>query len=292
LQLPPIFSKPANKQAAELVRQLGVRLRDSPAFLAKFQVSLSWEQRDLEMTGEYMQLGKGSGQTKLSLLCDTTQGPLSLIKFCDGRFLYTLVRKPDNEQTLEFVDLRRVAASRQNSGFTNPGNPMSWISNGGLGGGVANLAHAFDFGPFQSKDENGYRITVIEGRWKPNHLFEMLQASVNSNDEQTGPGWEHLPFQIPHTIQIKLAEHPVLGLFPRSITFHQFILEDEGQFVKKELAIVTLSEPVSISIKPSEFLKIDTGLADTDDITQKYINQIRDFKFFRQSRRPLDIKQR
>ena len=288
--LPPIFSNPTDERSAELIRLASNSIRNSPAFLTQLQIKMKWFQREYKISGTYLQAER-NGQTKTTLHCETPQGPMTLIKFCDGRFLYTLVKKPDEQQTLEFVDLKRVEQTRNHSGFSNASHPMSWISNGGLGSGLENLASAFDFEPAQLKEQNRSRISTIQGRWKISQLFEMLQASAEAADDEE-INWERLPNHIPHAVEIELAEHPVLGHFPQKITFIQFRTTASQQFTRVALASIQFTEPVPVSINPSEFLDINAELADTADTTQQYINQIRDFEFFRQSRQQSELQRR
>ncbi len=276
-----------NQQASEFLRNLGAEIRDSIAFETDITIDLHWRKQPMEISGRYSQIGQGSGHSRFQLEIplagsDSDEKNMTLVKVCDGRFLYTQLLSPGTDQSLEFIDLKQVHQRRLDSGLTEPNNPMSWIATGGLSSILENLGSAFQFGMVEEKKWNGITTVSLTGTWKTEQLAELLCDQVDRHCLEPTIQWDQLPVHIPHTVRIECVNRDSVGLLPIKIEFFQFD-EDERDLVR-QLASIRLGAPRALSMNPADLLKLETDESNTTDSTHQYVDQVRDFEFSREAR--------
>jgi hypothetical protein len=254
---------------------VGTALRNSPPFQSELQITLNWSGKLHQISGEYSQPGQGSGRSKIQL--DLTAGgrPLKMTKICDGRFLYThLIR--NEEQTLQFIDLRRLQETRSLSGLGQMDSPMSWVATGGLASTFENLSAAFDFESIVPLKQEGPQTCQIKGSWNSKHLTRLLREVVDPQDENSEIQWNKIPPQIPQSVFIELANVDLYGWVPRHIKFYRSAqVFSPGNI--QPLASIEFSPPVLIATDSMDSWKIKPDEIESLDITDQYVKQVRDF---------------
>ena len=123
-------------EAASSGQQLMVaaaRQLSAPALSAKVLHRVRMMGQKLEgATGQYHQLGGGSGMARLELKLAIGDKVSSFLQVCDGRFLYVRRELPE-QKSLTRIDLEQVRAALAASGKDAPaGAAASWMALGGL----------------------------------------------------------------------------------------------------------------------------------------------------------------
>jgi hypothetical protein len=281
------WSESASQQSSEFLINLGAQIRDSIAFETDIKVDLNWRKQPMEILGRYSQIGQGSGYSRFQLEIPmagsgSKKKSMTLVKVCDGQFLYTQLLSPGVEQSLEFIDLKQVHHRRLDSGLTEPNNPMSWIATGGLSSILENLGSAFQFGQLEEKKWNGITTVSVTGTWKTEQLAELLRERVERSLLEPMIQWHMLPVHLPHSVRIECVDRESVGLLPIKIEFFQFDLDEADS--TRLLASIHLGAPRQLSMNPEDLLKLETDDSNTTDSTDQYVDQVRDFEFSREAR--------
>jgi len=282
-------------ETAAFLRSVGERLRNSTPFKTELRIEIEWSKQRYPISGQYLQPGQGSGQSKLELSLNNASTPVTITKICDGRFLYSHFRQ-NEKQTLEFIDLARLGRSHQSMGLIEPNNPMSWISTGGMASVFENLAAAFEFAPLASAEVDGRAVCTLEGRWREEHLIDLLRPAVEHKHLTPKIQWSRLPKQIPHSVRLKLANVPEFGWMPQSITFFQSKVPNESRAeVSSEfsnaafksdhsvnigsnpIALIEFGPPQPAMIDANDFLNLQNDEVESIDVTDQFVEQVQGY---------------
>lgn len=218
----------------------------------------------LRAHGRYFQKGQGTHHSRLELAFgDDPQAP-TVFQLCDGRFVYRL-QTVDSDQTIEFVDLRRVVETTGElpSAFA----PTSWVATGGLSSLWQHLGSAFALGPPQRV---GKDLIVIRGSWKPTAL-----ARVLGQNQQVR--WGDIPPQLPHAVELTLRRNDLVGQAPVQISYARFELDSEDQPIGVvPTLIVSFSTPQPLTTLDDQLFVMNSEGVPLTDTTDQYIARIQE----------------
>ncbi len=272
---------PSDLQTLDLLQRCAANLRNASPFKCDLELELSLPISKAKLRGEYWQTGQGGRQSRIEFWLPTENGQLSVLKICDGRFLYTQFRTPERS-SLEFVDLDRCTQRRKYDRQAEPGNPMRWIASGGLASVFENMAEAFDFAPLVTQKIENSTTATVRGVWNQSQLAKLLQRPFESSSQESEIDWELLPMHLPHAVEIEFIEYSSIGMFPRRIELFRFRSGDQGK-TRSSLASILFSPPEVTALAANELLELHTDNGETIDATGQYVNQIIDFKVVRQA---------
>jgi hypothetical protein len=287
----PWAATAGDPQTVKFLRTCAANLRNVPAFKTELQIDLNLSGGPTRLTGEYLQSGQGGLQSRTELRLPTANGQISLLKICDGRFLYTQFKTPE-KKSLEFVDLNLCTQRRNHDQQAEPGNPMRWIADGGLSSVFENLAEAFEFEPVEIQNVGDSRISTVRGTWNQTKLAELLHRSIETTQGQSRINWEQLPIHLPHSVEIEFVEHQSFGTFPQRFEMFRFRQDERQRRQRVPVALIQFSAPQVSTIAASELVKLETDNAEAIDATGQYVNQIINFNYARRAAKQSDTQSR
>ena len=255
---------------------------DGPAFESAVQLRVNLFGEPIVGAGTYSQAGQGSGQTRATLqfrMLDQldSQPQQSLVSICDGRFIYRLHQNLiDGQRSLEFYDLteiQRAGGSQRLIAAAIPIGPGQLMT-GGVAGLLKQLSEQFEFtsiatDPTVSANQN---VHTLRGTWKPPQLHRLLQNHPDS-DNQRAKTWDQLPANLPHAVEIVLAETELAGLFPKRVIFYQFTTKRR---VTKARPIVAFqfADPRPIPNHSPDLFVMKSDDLEATDVTQQYLSRL------------------
>ena len=279
---------PGHWQTVEFLQKLAARLQTAPALNAQLQVDLNLPGAPIRLNGEYLQSGQGGHQSRTELRLPTENGDITLLKICDGRFLYTQFKTPQ-KKTLEFVDLQQCTKRRNYDQQTEPGNPMRWIADGGFAGAFKHLSEAFHFQPMEIKQDGESRVFVVRGSWNQSKLAELLHESI---EQDAGFNWDLPPVHLPHAVEIEFVEQPTFGMFPRRFDLIRYQPNDRNSAESVPIASIRFSTPKVSAVPASEIVKLEQDGEESVETTLQYVNQIISFNYARRTARNSNTESR
>lgn len=208
----------------DLLQQAAQHLRDGQPLDAVISQQIKLFNQELTGSGKYLQLGGGSGKTRLNLTI--AAGGEVFTRFeqlCDGNRCYLTRETGDSKQT-SYIDIKRVRRAIEESNQTpSPTASLNWMVFGGLPHLLEQLVHNFDFDPPKS-DFLGEALTpvwVLRGKWKPAVLAQLLPAQKEQIMAGNRVDFAKLPKQMPHEIEVTLVNDEKFPLFPHRIVYLQ-----------------------------------------------------------------------
>ncbi len=219
--------------------------------------------------GSYLQMGQGSGRTKLEFAFGDPDYPSRLLQVCDGRFYYRLASNHE-ASSLEFVDLLQVAQADQQQLI---GSPSSWMTMGGLPGLLQNTASAFEFQPVEQSQLGDIPVFHIRGKWKKEFLTRILGGTVDRAWIENSMQWHQLPEQLPHVVEIYLGNNSFFPLFPYRIEFLRLDKDEDGTNLKRVFTF-ELYEVNKLAEISDELFKINYEDITPINITNEFIRRI------------------
>ena len=278
---------PGHQQTVEFLQRCAAKLRNVPALNSELQVDLNLPGAPIRLSGRYIQSGQGGQQSRTELILPTADGQITLLKICDGRFLYTQLNTPQNK-TLEFVDLEQCTQRRNYDQQTEPGNPMRWIADGGISSVFENLAEAFEFEPIEVRSNKEGRVFIVRGRWNQTKLAEMLHESMENHP---GFNWKTSPVHLPHAVEIEFVEQATFEIFPRRLELLRYQAEKENE-QSIPVASILFAPPEVSDIPVSDIVKLEQGEGESVETTLQYVNQIISFNYARRTAEKSDTQSR
>lgn len=145
----------------------------------RFQIDLFGH--EIVGSGSYLEeRAKQIPQIRYDVKLQLGQRSSSLLKVCDGRYFWTF-RQLGDEGKLERIDVLRLVNELgpeglrvAQAGNSLGGGPALCDRLGGLSASLRNLADAFEFNRAPDRKLGDTPMWVIEGRWKPARLAELL----------------------------------------------------------------------------------------------------------------------
>lgn len=170
----------------------------------------------------YSQLGRGSNRVRFELKLGVgNEQVASLVHVCNGEHLY--VRRVLPGQTIVTrVRVDAVEAAIDAAREKSPENAsLNWIAIGGLSRLLQVLAANFDFGPPRVGRFGDRQVWIVEGRWKPGVLVQLLPEQCDDIMAGRPPRLEHLAPELPTSVAVALGADRELPLFPHFIQYRR-----------------------------------------------------------------------
>lgn len=281
-----------DQKTIEFLQSCAANLRNMPALQTELQIELNLPGEAARLTGKYLQAGQGGRLSRTELRLPTASGQISLLKICDGRFLYTQFETAE-KKSLEFVDLQQCTQRRKYDQQTEPGNPMRWIAEGGLASVLENLAEAFNFDAVKIRNDGGKKLFIMRGTWNQSKLAELFHRSIENNENQPPIDWQQIPIHLPHSVEIVIVEDQSFGLFPHRFELFQFGQNERQPHQSESVASIQFSLPQASAIPINEIVNLQNDDAEPPiDATGQYVNQIINFKYARRTANQSDTQSR
>ena len=252
--------------ATKLCLATSKRIKQSPPFGTTVRLEANLFKQTISASGQYYQMGQGSGKTRIELNSESGGKPFSVIKLCDGRFIYDL-QSLGNSQELEFVDSSQVIEDSKTDQF----RPADLMSHGGIDGLLKQVATSFRLGgTTQSPDGS---ITT-RGVWRPERLKQIVSAS----DVAGAASLENIPPQLPHSVSVTLTpmsneSNSNPDYFPTRVTFFRFQNTENGLQPVMHLDI-QFGQPKSLPSLNDDYFVVDSRNLESVDRTQDYVARL------------------
>ncbi len=255
--------------AQQLLQQAASNLFYSTPMRSAARLRMNMFGQKFVAEGSYLQMGQGSGRTKLEFAFGDPDDPSRLLQVCDGRFYYCMASNHE-ASSLEFVDLMQVAQADQQQLMASP---SSWMTMGGLPGLLQNTASAFEFQPVEQLQLGDIPVFHIRGKWKKEFLTRILGGTVDRAWIENSMQWHQLPGQLPHVVEIYLGNDSFFPLFPYRIEFLRLDKDDDGTNLKRVFTF-ELFEVNRLAEISDESFKVNYENITPIDITDEFVRRI------------------
>ena len=246
----------------------GRALNRLPSIAARTQLECRLHDMNLLARGKYFQTENGQ-KSRLELVFDDSQSPLSVLQICDGQFSYTL-RANGKQQRLDFVDLGRL--ENKDAGLSALALPASWVMGGGLGATLIHYAEAFHF---QAIDINDSEALHVRGIWDTRVLANLLYSDVPPQERPTEVEWDKLPAHMPHGIELTFSKPGGEVMQPRTITLFQFT-KQQGRAVSTPMMTIEFDTLEVSNALPPALFTIESSGFEAVEVTDIYNQKIRE----------------
>jgi len=246
----------------------GQALNRLPSIAARTQLECRMHDMDLLARGKYFQSENGR-KSRLELVFEDSQSPLSVLQICDGQFSYTL-RASGKEQRLEFVDLGRL--ENKDAGLSAPALPASWVMGGGIGATLVHYAGAFHF---QAIDTNDPERLYMRGIWDTRVLAGLLYSDVPREERPIEVEWDKLPAHMPHGIELTFSKLGGGVMQPETITLFQF-KQGQGRAVATPVMNIEFDTIAVSDTLPPALFTIESSGFEAVEVTDIYNQKIRE----------------
>lgn len=165
--------------------------------------------RVLVGTGRYVQSGHGEEQRfrfESTLECDTES--FASLEVCDGLFCWNYRRDGADMETLRRFDVRRVRDHVARLDPTAAANPAPYL--GGLQRSLWMLRQWFRFVGVDVAELDGATVWIVEGRWDPARLAELLPQVVEAAGGVTAVTPRDLPDGVPWSVRVVVGQSDLL----------------------------------------------------------------------------------
>jgi len=246
----------------------GQALNQLPSIAARTHLECRLHDMDLVARGKYFQTDNGL-KSRLELIFDDSQSPLSVLQICDGQFSYTL-RSNGKQQKLEFVDLSRL--ENKDAGLSALALPTSWVMGGGLGATLIHYAEAFHFQAINTNDPDRLHL---RGIWDTQTLARLLYSDVDVQQRPKEVQWEKLPAHMPHGIELTFSKLGGEVIQPETITMFQFT-QQQGRAVAKSMMTIEFDTLAVSNTLPPALFTIESSGFEAVEVTDIYNRKIRE----------------
>ena len=246
----------------------GQALNRLPSIAALTQLKCRLHNMDLLARGKYFQTENGR-KSRLELIFDDSQSPLSVLQICDGQYSYTL-RSSGKQQRLEFVDLGRL--ENEDAGLSALALPASWVMGGGIGATLAHYADAFHF---QRLDTSDPEKMHMRGVWDTRALASLLYSDVDVQQRPPEVQWEKLPDHMPHGIELTFSKPGGQVMQPETITFFRFA-QQQGRAVATAMMTIEFDTLAVSDVLPPALFTIESSGFEAVEVTDSYNQKIRE----------------
>lgn len=196
-------------QAERIVAGALGALGRAESFSAHLRQKARIGERVLVGTGRYVQSGQGEEQRfrfESTLECDTES--FASLEVCDGLFCWNYRRDGADVETLRRFDVRRVRDHVARLDPTAAANPAPYL--GGLQRSLWMLRQWFRFIRVDVAETDGVTVWVVEGRWDPTRLTEVLPQVVEAAGGVTAVAPRDLPDGVPWSVRVVVGQSDLL----------------------------------------------------------------------------------
>ena len=246
----------------------GQALNRLPSIAARTQLECRLHDMELLARGKYFQTENGQ-KSRLELVFDDSQSPLSVLQICDGQFSYTL-RANGQQQRLDFVDLGRL--ENKDAGLSALALPTGWVMGGGLGATLIHYAEAFHF---QAIDTNDPARLHVRGIWDTGFLTRLLYSDVDVQQRPTEIQWKNLPVQMPHGIELTFSKLGGGVMQPETIRLFRFT-QQQGRAVAMPMMTIEFDALEVSNTLPPALFTIESSGFEAVEVTDIYNQKIRE----------------
>lgn len=200
----------------------------------------------------------------------------SLVQVCDGSFLWTRKKLP-NEDKLTRLDVARAKAGLKRA--KELGRPASMGMLPGIGGLprlFRGLHGTFDFTAVELGTWGSTKQPVwkIEGQWKPHVLLQILPAQKATIESGQPPDLSKLPPHLPDRVVVFLLARK--DLFPFRVEYRRTLPEgpDSDRLTSRTLVAMELSDiDINLPLDPNHFI-YNPGQLDFTDATPSFLKSL------------------
>ena len=260
---------PTTNDSRKLVEEVANQLEGAGPLVAEVQVSVNMFDQQIQSSGRYYQMGKGTRKSRMEVSFDVADAKATIIQICDGHIYYRY-QAIGEESNLEIAYLDKVAAADR----ALLADAKTWMSTGGLASLLTNLASYFDFQPAARTTQDGSEYTVVKGHWNENRLRQLLYGQVNQNFIQNNIQWTRLPAHIPASIEIYLRRQANGLIFPVAIRF--VCRQAEGREGDPDSVTLSFDNIQVLESLPDETFRVDPGSIKISDLTGELIERLED----------------
>jgi hypothetical protein len=211
LPQPAQASEPDVPDGQSLLSQAVAQLTSLPALDAKLRQKTQLFGHEVTGSGTYLQSQSQRGLLlRLELKLQVGDQQSSLQQVCDGRFLW-IRRDVASGASLGRVDMDRIReAIRTSERPTWADASTNWLAVGGLAQLLAALAENFQFSTPQAVRSEKASVWVVDGRWKPDKLAELLPDQREKILSGQPADLARLSVQLPTDVRVVLGQTDLL----------------------------------------------------------------------------------
>lgn len=220
-------------------------------------------------SGRYLQMGQGSGMSRLEFSFDDDDRPGKILQICSHGYYYRF-RTTGRTPELNVADLRQIAKS--DSGHILA-TPNTWMATGGLASLLKNLSTNFEFDQPEATTLGEIPVWKFRGRWNEQRLKRILFGQVKYAIIKNQIQWDKMPTQVPHSCEIVLGRDQFFPLFPYRIAF--FKNEKVGQTLKtKQVVALELYDLNKHANLDGQLFEVNFPDVLPNDMTSQYVDRI------------------
>jgi len=215
---------------------------------------------------------------RLELTTQLGQNASTLVKVCDGRFLW-MYRKLLGNGTLSRIDVAQVTKAMDQAGEMEKSEKLlQWPGLGGLPRLLRALDNSFRFTAMeqtQLKTKRGLMPAwMLRGRWKANRLARLLPDQKEAIQQGMPADMSKLPRHLPEEVLILLGQE---DLFPYRIEYRGNRRKSRSkQTPAGGKAILTMQfyeVSLNVPVDPARFVYNPGDLKASDD-TKRYLESL------------------
>ncbi len=201
----------ASPDERDLLARAADQLLALPAADIKLRQKARLFGQEVTGSGTYLQKQSPRGLLlRLDLKLQVGDQMSSLQQVCDGRFLW-IRRDAANTVSVGRVDLERIRDAIRSSGRTSWVDASSnWLAVGGLAQLLAALGESFQFSAPQAVRTDKASLWVVDGRWKPARLAELLPNQRDAILAGQAADPARLPPQLPTDVRVVLGQSDLM----------------------------------------------------------------------------------
>lgn len=194
-----------------LLSRAVAQLASLPALDVKLRQKTQLFGHEVTGSGTYLQSQSQRGLLlRLELKLQVGDQQSSLQQVCDGRFLW-IRRDVASGASLGRVDMERIReAIRTSERPTWANASANWLAVGGLPQLIAALAENFQFSTPQAMRSDKASVWVVDGRWKPDKLAELLPDQREKILSGQPADLARLSAQLPTEVRVVLGQNDLL----------------------------------------------------------------------------------
>ena len=194
-----------------LLSRAAAQLTSLPALEAKLRQKTQLFGQEVAGSGTYLQSQSQRGLLlRLELKLQVGDQQSSLQQVCDGRFLW-IRRDVASGASLGRVDMDRIReAIRTSDRPTWADASTNWLAVGGLPQLIAALAENFQFSTPQAVRSEKASVWVVDGRWKPDKLAELLPDQRDKILSGQPADLTRLSAHLPTDVRVILGQNDLL----------------------------------------------------------------------------------
>jgi hypothetical protein len=192
----------------------------------------------------------------------------SLVRVCDGRYLWTYRRLLDHEKLAQ-VDLDRVEKTiEETKKSPNEGGLDGLAGAGGLSRLLRGLDASFRFEVLGETTLHGTPVVKLRGQWRPERLVRLLPAQKAAIEQGRAVDLDALPAHLPDSVLLFLGTQ---DLFPHRFEYRRSRPKDAqgagDEDADPDRAIVTMTllkvsvnlpiDPACFDYRPGDIKPID-----------------------------------